>query len=154
MLRCDPTRATGFAPAELMLGRQLVYPSEFEKMEIDFEGVKITTTNIQNLKLIRENNFTIADKKIKKAQAKYKKNYDKRMNAKPFQIKRGDRVQYKRHKSKNTLSKNDITLWSPVKSYHLVLSVDQKMQRVILQTKEGKRLEKTHPFERIRKFKK
>ena len=154
MLRCDPTRATGFAPGELMLGRQLVYPCQFEKMQIDFDGVKMTTTNIQNLKLIRENNFKIANKKIKKAQAKYKTKYDKRMNAQPFRIKPGDKVQYKRFKSKSVLSKKEITLWCPIKTYHLVLSIDREKQRVILQTKEGKKLDRTHPFERIRKFKK
>ena len=105
MLRCDPTRATGFAPAELMIGRPMVYPREFEKMEIDFEGVKMTTTNIQNLRLIREKNFTVASKKIKKAQVKYKKKYDERMNAKPFKIKSGDKVQYKRYAGRSAKQK-------------------------------------------------
>ena len=153
MLRCEPTRATGFAPAELMIGRPMVYPCEFEKMEIDFEGVKITTTNIQNLKSIRKNNFEVASKKIKKAQEKYKQKYDKRMNAKPFKIKAGDKVQYQRHKSKSILSKKEITRWCPVKSYLLVFSVDHKKQRVFLQTQSGKKLIRSHPFERIRKFK-
>ena len=130
MLRCEPTRATGFAPAELMIGRPMVYPREFEKMEIDFEGVK-----------------------IKKAQEKYKKNYDKRVNAKPFKIKAGDKVQYKRYKSKRILSKEKITQWCPVKSYLLVFAVDHKKQRVMLQDQFGKILKRTHPFERIRKFK-
>ena len=153
MLRCEPTRATGFAPAELMIGRPMVYPREFEKMEIDFEGVKIKTTNIQNLAAIRKNNFEIASKKIKKAQEKYKKNYDKRMNAKPFTIKAGDKVQYKRYKNKRTLSKDTMTAWCPVKSYLLVFAVDHKKQKVILQDQFGKILKRSHPFERIRKFK-
>ena len=153
MLRCDPTRATGFAPAELMIGRPMVYPREFEKMEIDFEGVKITTTNIRNLMTIRKNNFQVASKKIKKTQAKYKQQYDKKMNAKPFKIKAGDKVQYKRYKSKRMLSKNDLTRWCPVKSYLLVFAVDHKKQRVILQNQSGKRFQRSHPFERIRKFK-
>ena len=128
MLRCDPTRATGFAPAELMIGRPMVYPREFEKMEIDYEGVKMTTTNIQNLRSIREGNFAVASKKIKKAQAKYKKKYDKRMNAKPFKIKAGDKVQYRRFKCRSVLSKKDLTRWCPVKSYLLVFAVDHEKQ--------------------------
>ena len=43
MLRCDPTRATGFAPAELMIGRPLVYPVEFSRSEIDLPGTTMTT---------------------------------------------------------------------------------------------------------------
>ena len=87
MLRCDPTRATGFAPAELMIGRPLVYPVEFSRSEIDLSGTTMTTPLIQKLRLIRQNNFTVASKNIKKAQARYKKQYDKKMNAKPFKIK-------------------------------------------------------------------
>ena len=93
MLRCDPTRATGFAPAELMIGRPLVYPVEFSRSEIDLSGTTMTTPLIQKLKLIRQSNFTVASKNIKKAQASYKKQYDKKMNAKPFKIKIGDKVQ-------------------------------------------------------------
>lgn len=153
MLRCDPTRATGFAPAELMIGRPLVYPVEFSRSDIDLSGTTMTTPLVQKLRLIRQNNFTVASKKIKKAQARYKNQYDKRMNVKPFQIKIGDKIQYRRHKAKSTLSKNELSLWVPLKSYHLVLTVDFKKQRVVLQDKRGNRLERTHPFSRIRKFK-
>ena len=152
-LRCDPTRTTGFAPAEIMLGRPLVYPVEFSRSENDLSGTTMTTPLVQKLRLIRKSNFAVASKKIKKAQSKYKSDYDKKMNAKPFQIKIGDQVQYKIYKSKKTLSKNELILWAPIKSYHLVLSVDIKKQRVILQDKRGNRLERTHPFSRIRKFK-
>ena len=140
-------------PAEIMLGRPLVYPVEFSRSEINLSGTTMTTPLVQKLRLIRKYNFAVASKKIKKAQSKYKSAYDKKMNAKPFQIKIGDRVQYKLYKSKNTLSKKELTLWAPIKSYHLVLSVDIKKQRVILQDRRGNRLERTHPFSRIRKFK-
>ena len=152
MLRCDPTRATGFAPAELMIGRPLVYPVEFSRSEIDLSGTTMTTPLIQKLRLIRQNNFTVASKNIKKAQARYKKQYDRKMNAKPFKIKIGDKVQYKLYKSKGTLSKKESTLWCP-KDYHLVLAVDFPKRRVILQDKHGKLLERTHPFSGIRRFK-
>ena len=138
---------------KIMLGRPLVYPIEFSRSEIDLSGTTMTTPLVQKLRLIRKSNFAVASKKIKKAQSKYKSAYDKKMNAKPFQIKIGDRVQYKIYKSKKTLSKNELSLWAPIKSYHLVLSVDIKKQRVILQDRRGNRLERTHLFSRIRKFK-
>ena len=153
MIRCDPASATGFAPAELLLGRPLVYPIEFSRADVDMTGTEMTTPLLLKLKHIRQKNFGTASKKIKKAQSRYKKQYDKRMNAKPFKIKAGDKVQYKRHKSKSVLSKKELTLWAPIKSYHLVLCVDFEKQRVILQDQSGKRLKRTHPFERIRKFK-
>ena len=154
MIRCDPCVATGFAPAELLLGRPLVYPIEFEQADVDMTGTTMTAPLVQKLKQIRENNFGIASRKIKKTQAKYKKQYDKKMKARPFKIRIGDKVQYKRHKAKRVLSKTDeLTRWAPMKGYHLVLAVDFEKQRVILQDVRGNKLAKTHPFERIRKFK-
>ena len=38
ILRTDPSSATGFSPAELILGRKLVYPFEIETMDVDFDG--------------------------------------------------------------------------------------------------------------------
>jgi len=38
IVRSDPSTATGFAPAELLLGRKLVYPVELKKRDIDFTG--------------------------------------------------------------------------------------------------------------------
>ena len=152
MLRCDQSTATGFAPAELMIGRSLVYPIQFTQEDIDLSGTTMTAPLVQKLKSIRENNFTKASKKIRKAQKIYKKHYDKRMNATPFKIKIGDKVQYYRYKSKEVLSKNDLTRWCPIRSYHLVFGVDEKKKRVVLQTIEGHVLNRTHPFDRVRKF--
>ena len=77
-----------------MLGRKLFYPVEFSTSEIDYTGTTMTTPLVQALIAIRGSNFRTATKKIKKAQASYKKQYDKRMNAKPFRIKVGEKVQY------------------------------------------------------------
>ena len=38
IVRSDPSSATGFAPAELLLGRQLCYPIELKRRDIDFTG--------------------------------------------------------------------------------------------------------------------
>ena len=156
MVRCDPCVATGFAPAELLLGRPLVYPIEFDKSIVDMTGTTMTTPLVQKLQAMREKNFGLASRKIQKTQDKYKKQYDKKNKVKPFAIKIGSRVQYRRKTKtgKRTLSKCDeLTVWVPMKGYHLVLAIDVKKQRVILQDVEGNRLAKTHPFERIRKFK-
>ena len=152
MIRCDPSTATGFAPAELMIGRALVYPIQFAQEDIDLTGTTMTVSLMQKLKQIREKNFKTATKKIKKTQRRYKQSYDKRNNVGPFKIKIGDRVQYYRHKSKETLSKKELTLWCPIRSYHLVLAVDKEKKRVVLQTSQGRLLTRTHPFDRIRKF--
>ena len=151
MLRCDQSTATGFAPAELMIGRALVYPIQFGRQDIDLTGTTMTVPLVRKLTEIRERNFKVATKKIKKTQRRYKRSYDRRMKAVPFKIKIGDKVQYYRHKSKSPKSKT-LTSWCPVRSYHLVLAVDKEKKRVILQTIQGERLQRTHPFDRIRKF--
>ena len=136
-----------------MIGRPLVYPIQFDQTAIDLSGTTMTTSLVQKLKEIRDNNFKKATKKIKKRQAKYKRDYDKRMNVKPFKMKIGEKVQYKRYKSKNTLSKNELTMWCPVRSYHTILAVDIKRKRVFLQDREGKKLKHTQSFDNLRKFK-
>ena len=42
IVRSDPSTATGYAPAELLLGRKLVYPIELKKRDIDFSGTIYT----------------------------------------------------------------------------------------------------------------
>jgi len=112
MVRCDQSSATGFAPAELMIGRALVYPIQFTQQDIDLTGTHMTVPLVQKLKQIRENNFTKASKTIKKAQRRYKKTYDKRMQAKKFKIKIGDKVQYFKHRYKGAYSKKAISVGS------------------------------------------
>jgi len=152
MVRCDQSTATGFAPAELMIGRALVYPIQFTREDLDLTGTEMTVSLVKKLKTIRENNFKKASKKIKKTQRRYKRNYDKKMKATPFRIKVGDRVQYRRHRYKSAFSKKGLSLWCPLKTFHLVLAVDKQKKRVVLQTIEGCVLSRTQPFDRIRKF--
>ena len=135
-----------------MIGRPLVYPIHFTREDLDLTGTDMTVPLVKKLKHISENNFTKASKKIKKTQRRYKRSYDKKMKATPFRIKVGDRVQYKRHKYKSPRSKKELSLWVPLRSFHLVLAVDKQKKRVILQTIQGQVLSRTHPFDRIRKF--
>lgn len=151
-VRCDASSATGYAPAELMLGRKLVYPFELAHTDIDMTGVEYNVSMVQKLQSIHDKNFLVAKTNIGKAQAKYKKKYDKRNRVKKFNLKRGDAVQYKRYLSKRTLSKKELTLWTPASGYYLILKVNYERKQVVLQTPDGKVLQKTQPFDRIRKF--
>ena len=38
IMRSDPACAHGYAPAQLLLGRPLVYPFELDNMEVDVSG--------------------------------------------------------------------------------------------------------------------
>ena len=51
ILRFDPSQATGFAPAELLLGRPVVYPIEMElkKSDVDLTGTKRTVSVVKAL---------------------------------------------------------------------------------------------------------
>ena len=151
MIRCDQSTATGFAPAELMIGRALVYPIQFAREDIDLTGTNMTVPLVRKLTEIRENNFKVATKKIKKTQRRYKRSYDKRMKATAFKIKIGDKCQYFKHKSKSPKGQR-LSSWCPLRSYYLVFAVDKEKKRVVLQTIKGKLLTRTHPFDRIRKF--
>ena len=55
MIRSDPASATGFAPAEILLGRKLVYPIEFSKADVDMTGTEMTAPLVLKLRQIREN---------------------------------------------------------------------------------------------------
>ena len=76
IIRCDPSSATGYAPAELLMGRKVVYPFELEKREIDMTGTELTMPLVFKLQEIHDRSFATAHKKILKTQAKYKQKYD------------------------------------------------------------------------------
>ena len=86
-MRCDQSSATGFAPGELLLGRKLVYPVEFDTNDVDLTGTEFTTPLVLGLKQIHDENFSLAHKKIQKSQNRYKKKYDRHHKTKTFQFK-------------------------------------------------------------------
>ena len=49
VLRSDPASAHGYAPASLLLGRELVYPVEMEDMEVDLSGTEFTASVVKAL---------------------------------------------------------------------------------------------------------
>ena len=135
-----------------MLGRKLVYPVEFDKMEIDFSGVELTTPLVQKLNEIHSKNFDLAHRRILKAQKRYSTRYNKSNNTKKFNLKKGTAVQYFRYKSKRTLSEDKLSPWTPMQGYLLIFAIDADRKRVTLQTTSGRVLKKTHPFDRIHKY--
>ena len=68
------------------MGRQLVYPVEFNQTDVDLTGAEFTTPLVVALKQIHEQNFSLAHRAIKKNQVRYKKKYDKSNNAKKFNL--------------------------------------------------------------------
>jgi len=151
IVRCDQSCATGFAPSELLLGRPLVYPVEFNANDVDLTGTEFTVPLVLGLKQIHEKNFSLAHRRIQKNQQKYKQKYDKKNKTKNFNFKVGDRVQYLRYKSKRVLSKM-MHQWVPVTGHYLILSIVKKRKTVVLQTPQGKILKQKQPFDRIRKY--
>lgn len=108
---------------------------------------------MQNLSRIHDDNFRRATKAIKKAQQRYKQRYDKRNKVEQFKLKCGDKVQYRRYASRRTLSTSSLNNWCPSRGYLKIFKVDAEKKRVVLQNASGKLLKRTHPFDRIRKFK-
>jgi len=149
-VRCDPSCSHGYAPAEILLGRKLVFPIEFEKMEIDFTGTELTQPLVQKIMSIHNEVFGVAAKRIGEFQAKYKKKYDKKHKTKKFALKCGSRVQVKVHRSKRAKGKSGLK-WLPRKGFYLISKVDREKKKCILKTVEGRVLKRYTPFDRIRK---
>ena len=155
ILRADPACAHGFAPAELLLGRKLVYPCELERSEIDFEGTTMTTSLVSKLNQIHTENFGKACEKIKEYQDTYKRDYDARNKVKPFDLKIGDKVQAKRMRtSKAKGGKNELK-WLPRNSFYTLRKINKRRKTVLLYNPATKKdLTSSYSFDRIRAFKK
>ena len=127
IVRVDPSRATGFAPAELLLGRPVVYPIEIQKKDIDFSGTELTVSVVEALNSIHNTQFGIAAEKIKAYQTKYKSAYDVRMKVRKSDIVIGSKVQLlKRPRNKMGLK------WTPVNGYLEVVSFGDRQMTAML----------------------
>ena len=155
-IRSDPSCATGYAPGEILLGRQLVFPIELEKMDIDFTGTKLTQPLVQAQQQIHDDIFGKASKKIAKWQENYAKQYDKKKNTsdKALQFRKGMNVQCRRHKNKQAKGKGGIK-WYPYNRPLKIHSFDLQSRTVYLRDPQtGQVQNRSHPIERIRRFKK
>ena len=153
ILRTDPANAHGFAPAELMIGRPLVFPMELNNRDIDFEGSELTLPLVRALKGIHDKNFKKATKKIKKYQEKYSRAYNKRHKARPHKFKIGDKVKYKRYYAKGALSKQNIVKYAPVHGYYTIIDIDENKLRVVLADKNLSTLKKRQSIYNLIKYK-
>ena len=155
-LRCDPSTATGYAPAELILGRKLVYPIELNKDDVDLSGTEFTKPLVDSLRAIHDEAFGKAGEKIIQHQNRYAKAYNKRYKVNNLKLRKGSRVQvqiFSAKKSKNFRKGSMRAEWAPFRSYHKVHSVNHKKGVVTLRSKGGRVYKKQHPFSRIRLYK-
>ena len=154
-VRSDPHCGSGYAPAQILLGRQLVFPIEIKKMDIDFEGTEFTKPLIEKQKEIHDELFGKVGKKLGKWQEKYAKDFDKRHQKKglqPKKLRKGMLVQYRKHKNKRAKGHSGMK-WFPRERGHQIHSINHQGRTLYLRdVKTGKVLDTSHPFERIRKF--
>ena len=151
VLRGDPASASGYAPASLMLGRELVYPIELQDMEIDLSGTEFTAPVVQALFDVHNLNFGVAAEKIKQYQAQYKRNYDEKHKVQPFSLRKGSRVQVKRSYGEKSgkMSLN----WKPRSGFYLIEKVHRKKNSVtLINPATGKKFKKMYNYSQIRKF--
>ena len=154
-MRTDPAIAHGFAPAQLLLGRPLVYPFELSKKEIDFSGVKRTKSVVEKLTKIHNENFTLAVRRIKKSQKKYKRRYDSKNKVKKITLKVGDKVQRQLTTNINRMGAKMTAKWVPVGDYYEIAKLDKRKRVVtLLNPRSNYLFQRTYSISHIRKFRK
>ena len=155
-VRCDPASSTGYAPAELLLGRPMVYPIELDQNEVDIEGTELTQPLADALIAIHNEAFGEAGRAIKKWQERYARAYDKKHKGNPLKLRKGSKCQifdYSAKKSVNYKKDAMKSQWKPFRSYYCVRSIDRKKGVVTVRSKGGRIYKKRHPISRVRLFK-
>ena len=155
-LRCDPAVNTGYAPAELLLGRKLVYPIELEKGDIDMTGTELTQPLVDSLRSIHDDAFGRAGEKIKKAQKRYSADYDRRYKVNDLKLRKGQKIQVQAFSAKKSSNYKKGAMrfeWKPFRSYYKVHTVNHKKGVVTVRSKAGRIYKKQHPFSRVRLYK-
>ena len=151
VLRSDPASASGYAPASLLLGRELVYPVELQDMEIDLSGTEFTVPVVNALYDVHNLNFGVAAEKIKQYQDEYKRKYDKKHKVQPFSMRKGARVQVLRSYAEKS-GKMSLK-WKPRAAYYVIEKVLKKKSSVMLKNpRTDKKFKKLYHYSQIRKF--
>ena len=155
-VRCDPAISTGYAPAELLLGRKLVWPIEFNKNDVDISGTEPTQLLFDSLRAIHNDAFGKAAEKIARHQERYSKSYDTRHKVNPLGLRRGSRVQIHDYSAKKSVNYRKGAMkfqWKPFRSYFQVHALDRKKGVVTVRNKNGRVYKKQHPLTRVRLYK-
>ena len=155
-IRCDPAISTGYAPAELLLGRQLVWPIEFNKEDVDLSGTEPTQPLIDSLRAIHNDAFGKAGENISKHQERYSSSYDRRHKVNPLALRRGSRVQIHAYSAKKSVKYRKGRMkfeWRPFRSYYHVHAIDRKKGVITVRSKGGRVYKKRHPLTRVRLYK-
>jgi len=149
IMRSDPAVATGVSPMELILGRQPVFPIEFEHNAVDFTGTELTKPLVDALAKIHDTAFGKASKKIKKEQERYARAYDVRYKTNPLKLRIGMKVQVKKLKTKRAKAHGP-TLWQPFKTFYYIHSMDTKKGLVYVRNVGGRVLKKSFAIHCLR----
>ena len=112
----------------------------------------MTSTLINNLFAIHDKSFGEAGVKIKIYQQKYKKKYDKKFKVKKFCLKKGDRVQIKRLRTKRAKGGKTKLNWLPRNSCYTIFKINKRRKTVVVKNKNGYILKRHFNFDFIRLF--
>jgi hypothetical protein len=154
VMRSDPSRATGYAPAELLLGRPLVFPIEMKAKDIDMSGVELTRPLFDALNFIRRKAFGIGSKKIKKEQERFARAYDKKHAVIAWKPRKGMKCQVRPHVAKKGDKPKGAmhVKWNPARSHYYIHALDMKTGMVRVRTKGGMILKTRYHISNVRKF--
>ena len=155
-LRCDPAVSTGYAPAELLLGRKLIWPIELDTIEIDPSGTELTQPLADALLSIHNDAFGKAGKSILKAQERYSKSYDRRYKINPLKLRKGQKIQIQSYSAKKSVhfKKGAMKVeWKPFRSFYRVHSVNYKKGIITVRSQGGRVYKKQHPISRVDLYK-
>lgn len=112
----------------------------------------MTAPLIAKLFEIHDENFGKAGEKIKAYQKKYKEQYDKKHKVKEFCLKRGDRIQVKRIKTKRAKGGKTQLTWYPRNSFYTIFKINKRRKQVQVKNTHGRILKTHFNFDRIRSF--
>lgn len=108
---------------------------------------------VQNLNLAHKKHFSLASKKIKKHQARYKRRYDLKHNVRPLTFRVGDKVQREFTTNRNRMGGKLDLSFAPHNGYYVIHKISKNKKKIILKNPKTKRiLTKRYPSRFIRPY--
>ena len=102
--RCYHASSTGYAHAELLLERSMVYPMELDQNEVDIEGTELTQPLADALIVIHNETIGKNGRTIKKLQERYLRAYDKKHKTNRLKLRNGSKVQLYDYSGKRSVN--------------------------------------------------